>query len=323
MSSWAEAGWKNLLRLLEFYCTPEKKYNKKIVTLQVRILLRQLSDPAGSCRKRASLSVPASMTLEAALGLTLFIFASVCLILPMKMMDTERKVQAALEQVGEDFSRYAYVKDAAEKGELFALTGVGDFAKEFCRHLTGSAAAMYAEVQVASHVDTSLMEHVSMARSQVLTDGEMIELVLDYEIRLPFPVLGLPALKRTAQCRRRAWIGRAGKDYDGAGGAQEDADTIVYLGRGSTRYHRRRDCHYLSNKLTAVALDKVSGLRSKSGKIYHACVACGSRASGIVYIMDDGESYHSDPDCVSIIAYVRTAKLSEVAHLGACSYCSQ
>lgn len=64
----------------------------KIVTLQVRILNRMIANSShGRHGKKAFLPVPASMTLEAALALSLFLFASVSLILPMKIMTTERR----------------------------------------------------------------------------------------------------------------------------------------------------------------------------------------------------------------------------------------
>ncbi len=311
--------------ILPFSRESIKRQRKTIVTLQVRILSITFSKYFHSRHgKKTFPSIPAALTLEAALCLTLFIFAAVCLILPMKVMNTERQLQASLEEIGEDFSRYAYLKQELEQGNGSAVAGAGDFAKGFCRYLTAGIGEGYAQTQVTSHVDTKALEKMSMVRSEILTDGEMVDLVLDYEIRLPFPVLGLPALKRTARCCRRAWIGKAGKDYDGKGETGEaDKDTIVYVGKSSTRYHRDRNCHYLSNKLTAVSADQVMKLRNDSGGKYHPCAVCGRQADGIVYIMSDGERYHSNRNCTAIAAYVRAVKLAEVEHMGPCSYCSK
>lgn len=298
--------------------------NKKIATLQVRILIYFKTHILQACRgKKAFLSVSASLTLEAAISLSLFIFASVCLILPMKIMNTERRIQAALEQLGEDFSQYAYVKDALDKGKLFAIEGAGDFAKEFCRHLVSGMAQGYAQVRVAEHVDTEAVRQITMVRSQILEDGENIDLILDYEIRLPFPVLGLPALQRTARCRRRAWIGKEGKDYGENNEQQTEEDPIVYVGKSSTRYHRSRSCHYLANQLTKVSKAQVENMRNESGGKYYPCAVCGGSAGSTVYIMPSGSSYHSGKSCSAIVAYARAVRQSEVEHLGACSYCGR
>ena len=124
---------------------------------------------------------------------------------------------------------------------------------------------------------------------------------------------------------RRAWIGKDGKDEgtDGSGNGEEDE--IVYVGRGSTRYHRDRGCHYLSNSLTSVPYDSVGEQRNDSGKKYHACSVCGSGAGagGTVYIMPSGTSFHTTKNCTAIIAYVKAVHLSEVSYLGPCSYCSR
>jgi hypothetical protein len=298
----------------------------KIETLQVRNLSNDLKS---SCTKEASgkkvfLSASGSVTLEAALCLSIFIFASTCLLLPMKVMNTERQIQAAMEEAGEDLSRYAYLKDAAEQGKLFATVGAGDFAKGFGKYLVEGMGEGYAQALVLQHVQTNAMTGISMADSEILTDGEYVDLVMDYEIRMPFPVLGLSSLERTARCRRRAWIGKDGKDYDGDGGtASDEDDPLVYIGKRSTRYHRKRSCHYLSNDLTTVSREAVSAMRNRDGKRYKPCAVCGRLAGGTLYIMPSGESYHTDPDCKAIVAYVQTVHLSEVEHLGPCSYCSK
>lgn len=319
------ANSRNSFYTLHFRKISGKATNKKLVTLQVRILNNLVYHILYRYYgKKAFLSVPGSLTLEAVMCLTLFIFAAVCLILPMKIMNTERKLQAALEKVGEDCSQYAYVKDALEKGKLFAVAGAGDFAKEFCGHLASGAAQGYAQAQILNHMDTTAVTKLSLDGSQVMEDQETIDFAVEYHVRLPFPVLGLPAVERHIRCRRRAWIGKEGKDYDGTGAKQEDSDdTVVYIGKNSTRYHKSRNCHYLANNLSGVAVNQVKELRNNSGGIYYPCAVCGKSAGGTVYIMPSGSSYHSRKNCTAIMAYAHAVRLSEVEHLGACSYCGK
>lgn len=303
---------------------------KIIVTLQVRILIIKNATENTSqsqCRhgKKAFLSAPASMTLETALVLSLFIFAAVSLILPMKIMNTERRVQAGLEAVGEDFCRYAYIQDAVINGNLVSIPGADDFAKGFCKNLSAGVAAGYAQVRAMEHGDTGNIISVNMLRSAIREDGETFDLVLDYEIRMPFPVLGLGSLSRTARCSRRAWIGKAGKDEGTGKDGEKKEDEIVYVGKGSTRYHRNRGCHYLSNALSAVSYDNVENRRNENGKRYYACAVCGRGAGtgSVVYILPSGTSFHTTKNCTAIIAYVKAVPLSEVEYLGACSYCGR
>ncbi|MCI9105428.1 MAG: hypothetical protein HFG57_05595 [Lachnospiraceae bacterium] len=312
---------KNLRLMLHTRRKFQENKNKKIVTLQVRILKNNiLSILYNSCGKKTFLSVSAALTLEAVMSLTLFIFATVCLMTPMKIMNTERKIQAVLEEMGEDFSQYAYIQNVLEKGKLSFVVGVGDFVKEFSRQMVSGVAQGYAQVEVMDHIDTKAITQIRMQRSQVLEDGETIDLLIDYEIRLPFSVLGLSSLERTMRCRRRAWIGKEGKDY---GAGQGEEDPTVYIGKTSTRYHKSRSCHYLANNLTGVSLDKIEEMRNNSGGKYYPCSECGKRVKKMVYIMPSGRSYHSSKNCTAIIAYVRTVRLSEVKNMGACSYCGK
>lgn len=114
--------------------------------------------------------------------------------------------------------------------------------------------------------------------------------------RCPFPVLGMGRIERTARCRRRAWIGKPGKDGGFAGGEDGSEDETVYVGRDSTRYHRSRTCHYLANHLVQVSYEQVSGMRNDSGGKYYACRSCGAGAEsgGPVYIMPSRDELSYD-----------------------------
>lgn len=308
--------------------------NKKIVTLQVRILIKSGYLSLGCGGKKAfpfasflstGRRLTASMTLEAALVLSLFIFASVSLILPMKIMNTERRIQAALEAVGEELSQYAYLQDALEYGNEDFVPGADGFSRSFCRNLGEMAAVGYAQLQVMKHVDTKQVKGVNLLRSSIREKEELFELVLDYEIQMPFPVLGIGSLKRTACCSRRAWVGVAGKSGRGYSGVAGNAGNgMVYVGRNSTRYHKDPSCHYLVNNLTGVPFEAVADKRNNSGGKYHGCSVCGPGTPGsTVFIMPEGSSYHTDTGCKAIVAYAQTVKLETVEHLGACSYCSR
>lgn len=297
----------------------------KIVTLQVRILMRKKSFCLYTkCReKKVCRSVSASMTLEAALALTLFVFASVSLILPMKIMTTQRRIQAGLESAGEDLCKYGYLADAIFKKAEELIPGADESDLEFGKRILETAAVIaYGKNVAMSKVDTEQIQSVSMIRSSVTENGSIVDLVMDYEIQMPFPVLGLKSIQTTARSRRRVWTGKSGIiSSEGSETAAEDP--IVYVGKASTRYHISRDCHYLSSKLTAVPFEVVGEKRNTSGGKYYPCAVCGAGAAAgsTVYLASSGSSYHTTRGCRSLIAYVRAVHLSEVKHLGVCSYC--
>lgn len=290
------------------------------VTLQVRNPLWKWKKTAG---RRVSFSVSlqmgrnmakvkGSMTVEAALGFTLFLFFMALMAAPLSVMDTRRQVQAGLEAEGERIAQYAYAAaDFAETGEPGLLSG-----------LSREAVCRTVENRVKTAEGTGRAVDFSAAKSRILEDGETIDLIVDYAIRLPFPVFFLDEIPQQARCIRRAWTGKDGLGAEGSGRGDEENE-IVYMGKDGSRYHRSRTCHYLYNDLRAVSAAEVKDLRSQSGNRYRPCAVCGGLGGPVVYVMPSGESYHFRKDCSSIAAYVRAVPLKSVEHLGACSYCSR
>lgn len=300
----------------------KEKKNQKNHTLQVRIPLMYCA----ACEKRvlsaASCHFPASMTVEAALVLPLFLFSMVILMMPMRIMNEGRKVQMALETVCEEVSQYTYLLSSLEDKKKAELNGDDEISGELSGSLTKAGVILYADKKVRKLADTGKTGHFSFLNTEFLEDGETINLVLDYEIALPFPVFQLKSVPMTARSCRRAWIGSDGKTT-GEGSDQNSGDRLVYIGKASTRYHCNKTCHYLYNDISAVPASEVHSMRNAEGKKYRACSRC-TGASGMgdtVYVMPSGECYHSSRNCSAIVAYVRAVPLSEVEYLGACSYC--
>ena len=305
-----------------FFKEFQGKNNKKNVTLQVQIPFmiqgflakRALSSASGS-RKRGSLTV------EAAMVLPLFLFFMVILMAPMGVMKEGRRIQTALEAAGEEVSQYAYVLHQLNLGERLETSGMDGFTEEFLDGLTEEGILLYVRKRVEGRVGFERLESASFVRSSVLRDGETIDLVMDYRVKIPFSVFGLSSMPMTARSCRRAWIGREG----GSGRRDGQEDELVYIGKASTRYHRQRTCHYLYNDIKQISFKEVEDARNLSGGKYKPCSRCGRFAgeNGSVFLMPSGERYHSDRNCSSIMAYVEAVPLSQVRHMGGCSYCSQ
>lgn len=286
---------------MPFFCGYLKRLKKRNVTLQVRIpKIKNLKH-----RKRVSLSASASLTLEAALVLPLFLYAGTIFITLFQVMDIHRQVQAVAEHVSERIGQTAYLsKYAGDEGFLSTVSAYG-----------------YAELTMRTELEHLPVHNLSLLQSKLLKDGETIDLIVDYEISMPFSVLGLKDVRQTNRSFRRAWVGEEGQNQ---GEKDGDGDnTVVYVGKNSTRYHISRTCHYLYNDLTAVSLNDIENRRSQDGRRYSPCARCKNTNARTVYIMPSGEHYHTSPSCSAIHAYVRPVLKSEAEHLGACSYCSR
>lgn len=292
----------------------------EIVTLQVRIPRyvnrycgKRVSSAFSSCRR-------ASLTVEAALCLSLFAFFSVSMLIPMKIMNTQRQIQAALESVGEEFSQYGYISRRLEQG-TGDISNSGGWNHDILEAMAETACAAYVEARIRGSVPEGSFRSLSVDGTQILKDQETLKLRAVYRLKLPFPVLRITEIPASSVCCRRIWIGREGGRLGAAG--EEDGDETVYISKNPTCYHRLRECRYLYNDIRPIRFDDIRTETNSDGKSYQPCAICGAKAGKgeTVYVMQGGERYHSDRYCSSIVAYIRAVPLSEVEALGACSIC--
>lgn len=306
---------------LQYICCFGMNKKNKNKTLQVRIPIWKTF----FCGKRTSSPIfllkSGSLTIEASIVLPLFLFVMLTMMMPFSIMDCQRQVQAAMESVCEDLSRAAYVSYELKENKVRIKLPEGGVELGLGLSMLEDTAMMeYAQVQVREKLDMTRIHNFSLLKSEFMKDGETIKLVADYELILPFSVLGISGIPVISQSCRRAWIGEDGGWLDEDRG--EGENKLVYIGKSSTRYHLSRTCHYLYNRLTIVDREGIESYRNVNGAKYYPCAVCGRGMGGKVYIMPSGTRYHGYVSCTAIISYVRAVKKSEVAHLGACSNCS-
>ena len=87
-----------------------KRINESICAVGIPVLRRHRARVTKRPWKRAlsSASLCASLTIEAALSLTLFMFTVILLSVPMEILDTQRKVQTVLEVTGRELGWQVY-----------------------------------------------------------------------------------------------------------------------------------------------------------------------------------------------------------------------
>lgn len=268
----------------------------------------------------------ASLTVEAALSLSLFLLMSAALIQPMVWLDRHRKVQTVTEILCGELSQYAYTEKFL-KGEEEVLEELEEEETAF------GAGGIFSEAAASLWLLGKIRGAVGEVRSpmiqkaQVPDEKGMICFELEYRERIPFFSLSGRDITMKAAARRRAWIGLDGKLGRALGDqwGQEEDDLIVYVGAGMGRYHWYRDCHYISNEYERVSVGQISTLRNASGRKYKACSSCavGGNVGETVYITLKGEHFHSTVDCRAMVSYMRPVPLKEVESLGACSYCTR
>lgn len=308
-------------------------------------------------------ALPASLSVEAAVALPLFIAAMCLLMYPMRIMNAQIEAQICMERAGELVSAAEAVKTSSGGAPASAGSHSEEAAGGAAKTENGAEAA--GKKPENTEAETSIGKAMQFA--ETIGSGAMIFAEFDSDVLgipiitklktpdekdpcteihvtglVDYPFSGLVGRNFSAVrlvSRRRAWIGReggAGRQYaeqdsrEGDAGEEtpDESDTIVYVARNSVnsgRYHTNANCHYISNTMTAVSAETVADLRSSGGGKYHACPSCRPGSSGTVYIFKSGDAFHASKDCKAIQSYAVEITLKEAKERGLtqCTYCSR
>lgn len=257
----------------------------------------------------------ASVTVEAAFVLPLFLFFMIQVMSAMNMIGIQSRFNAALHQTGNQmaFAGYAYGKAGdALPGEM-ALTVLSE---------------SYAGSQVIKNIgrdylDKSCVKNgasgVSFQGTSIMRGNDMIEICLFYKLEPIFPITGFKGFAAEQCYYGRAWTGY---DVENSVSDFTQDDPMVYITETGTVYHTNRDCTYLNPSVRSIAAAAIEESRNQSGAKYYACEICGRKnTGGTVYITDQGTSYHRMITCSGLKRTIYTIPLSQTGGRGRCSKC--
>lgn len=272
---------------------PEKMMNSAAISLY------------GNFEKRASVFisekyVKASMTLEAALVLPLFLFAVLSLLSIFDIMKIKSCMDIAVAEVGNEIAVECY-------GGY-----VGDLIKP-----------LYISFKIQSFLDKNLSEEDSekISKDILVTDISFLEeenilkFRVDYKVTPDFGMLGLKPIRLHTKYYGHNWLGYT---------ADKDTETMVYTSNAATVYHTDKNCTYLNITVKEIPWDSVDKYRSDSGHIYQKCNLCDElENTGKVYITVDGKNYHNVENCIGLTRSIYTVPLSTLSNKKVCSRCGK
>lgn len=241
----------------------------------------------------------ASLTVEAALVLPLFLFAALCIIYINRLLLYEEKIEQALVRTGRELS----VEYAASRAEAVVSKA----------YMTGKM------VQYAGECGGG----ISMLRSQFVSETDEIDLVADYSIQIPFPVISHKRFYFSHRYRTRAFTGVDTRMQADA----VDGDEIVYITKTGKVYHKSLECSYLRLSISQVKYGDLEHLRSEGGAKYYVCEGCCREASlsdtQDVFICNYGDRFHISRTCKKIKRSIQEITLSEAGGRLPCSKCGR
>ena len=255
--------------------------------------------------KRASalgITEKASVTIEAAFGIPLFLFASLCLIWLIEMQNIRISVMNAAQNAA---------KSAAENTAVLPVLNTGKLKSDIISFIGSD--------RIERSILTGGTAGISCAGSYISPNTGEIHMKISYETELPLPLFGSPTAKFKEGFRMSGWRGYGGRIGELGKG---DSD-IVYMTDNAAVYHEDYGCSYLQLSIRYVPYSSLSGLRNESGGRYHPCEKCvyGTAMAG-VYITENGGKYHNSLGCSGLKRTIHAVHRSEVMGLGGCFRCS-
>ena len=260
-----------------------------------------------------------SMTVEASIILPFFLFFFINLMSIMEIYRLHSVLCAALYEVGNELTVYAYAYDAIIEPE--EDTGIEAFVE------SAVFSYLYVKQQVEDFVGGDYLEHAPLKYgadgliyldSSILQTGDVIDLVVSYQVRPFVNVIGYPESLMYNRYYGRAWTG-----FDVEAETETDESLeYVYVAQHGEVYHVDRDCTYISLRILPCNATEVRRLRNEYGEKYTACEICITGREDGLYVTPAGNRYHGKETCGSLYRNVtKVPKEEALTKYKKCSRC--
>ena len=256
----------------------------------------------------------ASVTVEAALVLPLFIFFSMQLLSIFEMMSIYCRMECALQETAAEVAACSYALKDTSGSRINSLLLSETFVREEVVRKAG-----------AERINASLISGgiagLHLYRSDIAENESDIELILTYRVKPWFSIRGIGSMNLVHHSRVKAWVG-----YEKESETGEESRETVYVTKTGEAYHLYADCAYLKADSRCVTGDMVSALRNNDGEKYYPCEFCAKdevlEGDDFYYISGWGNRFHVNPLCRALEKASIPIPLDEVGNRHLCSKCA-
>ena len=282
-----------------------------------------------SCKERAfsaALKKKASLTIEAALSLPIFLFFVIAVLYFLMIILLQSDIQLHMEEAARKLGKQAYL--------LERLDGLSMDAEEIDGETKSLAAAGLNPLVIkAGILKDDLSNKIDSSKIKGGTGGfytyhssyeeqeGILDIIAHYNYQIPFLPGNLGQVKLSQRSLSHTWVGRQLRKQTGGKEADEQEGKIVYVTEYGTVYHLSKDCHYLDLSVHAVSAGDIGEARNANGGKYYPCSCAKHAASGSYYVTDYGTNYHGDLSCSGLKRTIREVDISNVGSLHACPKC--
>ena len=238
----------------------------------------------------------ASVTIEAAITLTIFLLVIISLSSFLAMVYGQLSIEEKINNISMETSKAKYFVnyDKEEGAKYKTMAEIG-----------------YISARVFSDINNKgkLINTLNPVQSKM--DRGMVDVVLSYNVKIPFTSYHWTVTQRA-------------KTKDWTGIDLLDPGEIVYITKHGTVYHRSKECKHLIINIHEVTLAQANMRRNDSGHKYKRCSYCVKQSMSSqsnVFITPDGDCYHNSLDCLGLTRNVIEVDIKDVGDKGPCSSC--
>ena len=300
----------------------------------------------------------ASLTVEAALVLPVFIFAILAFVYLLQVLTIHNNFQEAITEIGLDSAKYGYVYEninesgsSSKSSESIKeeLINTDDVMEDAIKtHIQDSAddvidsvksnitartidsiyykSALFTKINIEALDKSSVKNGFSGVHTYLSTFMEKddeVDIVINYHIEMPLIFLKLNDFQIVQRVKLRSWTGYRPSLKYGIISEEGKEEETVFIATTGTVYHTSRDCSHIRISIRNVPIKEVGGLRNKSGGKYTSCNLCGPDFGGNVFVATSGDRYHSSKSCSGLKRTIVEVPLSKVQNRNLCKRCSK
>lgn len=258
-------------------------------------------------------SFQASITVESAIALPLFLFFCIQMISIISLIHLHSVVEAALHQEAAKAALHAYAYDKLGISNEAAAGFLEDI---YLKNKVIQRAGQ-------QYLDHSMIKNGSRGIHIICTEEknaqDTVDVVLFYKVEPAIDLLGFSGFAMGNRCRMKKWTGY---QVDDALLSENNTEELVYITETGNVYHKNRNCTHLALSIHAVKTNSLGVLRNEDGGKYYACESCGKNAGYTVYVTDQGNRYHTSLVCSGLKRTVYSVRITEAGGRGPCSRCS-
>jgi len=274
--------------------------------------------------KQKRISVKASVTVEAALVLPMFLFAFCNLMVFFDVLRFHASLAGAMYNAGNDVTMKAfYYSHILPKGTSVAGVDLSE--------VTGAVTSRtYAKNKIKNYLGSDYVSHtpvkdglggLKFTGTNLTAGADDIDLICTYTVKPIYPIITFDKFKMQMRYYGHGWVGYSA-DNNNSNNNNTQNEQTVYLTKHATVYHVSPDCRHLHVKERTCSQAQLKKERNKSGAKYYACSRCiNGSYTGEVVITEYGTRYHSSSACTALEKPYTAVSLSEANAYRKCKTC--